>query len=275
MANPTISVKINLNGLRGELQRSLQKVICFVSNGLESGCDIEPDRLVLPTNIKSSFSKISWNKDEFNKKYTEWILSNGFRDVIESVNSFLDSAHEVLSIWEILEKKKSKDSISGEEWSDIVIGGGKKFHRMGLPDKLSHISDNHGIEIKGSYKEQILSINAARNCFVHRNGIVSKLDVNENDELVVKWIKMRTILQNEDGEQDLIIGEVIEKESTIGIKFEENEKSFSLGTSITFSTEEVSEVMWCLFLFGIDLVMNISKFGEINGFVSSKEETSA
>ena len=275
MPTQTINVNINLNGLRGELQRSLQEIICLVATGIEAKIDVEPNEIVLPTNIKSSFGNLGLDKDEFHERYSEWILSNGFRDAIESISKFLESAHRVLSIWEIIEKQNSGATISSEEWNQIFLDGGNKFHRLGLPDKLDHISNIDGIEIKDSYKEQILSINIARNCYVHRNGIVSDRDLNDEDILNVKWSRLHTFLQNEDGEQELVVGEVIEKESTVCVRVDENEKAFSLGEQLSFTVDEMSEILWCLFLFGNDLVMNVSKFGEEKGFIQLSETSSA
>ena len=115
MATQSINVNINLNGLRGELQRSLQKVICLVATGLEAKSDIEPNEIKLPTNIKSSFSGAAIKKQEFHAQYTEWVLSNGLRDAIESVGGFLESSHRVLSIWELIEKQNSGTTITGDD----------------------------------------------------------------------------------------------------------------------------------------------------------------
>jgi hypothetical protein len=275
MATHSITVNVNLNGLLGELQRSLQRIICLVATGLEAKSDVDPNDISLSANIKSSFSDLKIDKEEFQSQYAEWILSNGFREAIESVGNFLESAHRVLSIWELIEKQNTDTKITGDDWNKIFQDIGNKFHRLGLPDKLEHISKIHGIEIKNSYKEQILSINVARNCYVHRNGIVSDRDINEERGLKVKWSRLHTFLQNEDGEQELISGMLLEKESTVCVRFDENEKAFSLNEQLSFSVDEMSEILWCLFLFGNDLVMNISKFGEEKGFVQTSGTTSA
>ncbi|MEH6638665.1 MAG: hypothetical protein V7717_05285 [Porticoccaceae bacterium] len=275
MATQSINVNINLNGLHGELQSSLQRIICLVATGLEANSDVDPNEIALPTNIKSSFSNLDLNKENFHIQYTEWILSNGFRDAIESVSSFLESAHRVLAIWDLIEKQNSGAPIKGDEWNQIFQDVGNKFHRLGLPDKLEHISKEHGIEVTDSYKEQILSINVARNCYVHRNGIVSDRDINEENTLKVKWSRLHTFLQNEDGEKELVPGMLVEKESTVCVRFDENEKAFSLNEQLSFTVEEMSEILWCLFLFGNDLIMKISKFGEEKGFIQPSEAKSA
>lgn len=275
MTTQTISVNVNLNGLLGELQSSIQKVICLVAAGLNATIDVEPDELVLPATMKSTFGRRGLSKEQFNIEYSEWIISNGFRDAIESVSSFLESAHRVLSIWELIEKQQGGTPISGKEWNSLSLDAGNKFHRLGLPDKLEHIENAQGIEIGELYKEQILSINVARNCFVHRKGVVSDRDVNDDGQLKVKWSRLRTVLQNEDGEQDLVLGQLVEKESTLCVRFEENEKAFELGDQLAFSVDEVSEILWCFFLFGNDLVVKISSFGEERGHIQATEEGSA
>ena len=136
MATQSINVNINLNGLRGELQRSLQKVICLVATSLDAKSDIEPNEITLPTNIKSSFSGLAINKQEFHTQYTEWVLSNGFRDAIESVGSFLESAHRVLSIWELIEKQNSGIAITGDDWNNIF----QDEQERKIPVLLNHFS---------------------------------------------------------------------------------------------------------------------------------------
>lgn len=50
MPDLAINININLNALRGELQRSLQRTIYLVSAGLQSKEKIDIDHLQLPTN---------------------------------------------------------------------------------------------------------------------------------------------------------------------------------------------------------------------------------
>ena len=269
-------VNINLDGLRSELQRSLQSIICLVSAGLNSSDSIDSDNLHLPTSIKHTFANTSAiQKDKFKNKYSEWILSNGFRDAIESISSFLESVHQVLTCWELAVKTESEFHIPRDDWNITFPRMIKQYHRFGLPEKLSHISDEHDIEIKESFKDQVLSINSARNCLVHRNGVVSDRDVNEDNELVVKWLHMKLFVRNEDGDQDLVVGEVLEKESTICMKLEEKEKIFALGSLVSFTVEEFSELTWCFFLFGEELVKTINQSGMDLGFVNSPENTDA
>ncbi len=100
MTNRAINVSISLNGLRGELQRSLQKATYLVAAGLQTTDHVTSDLLRMPVStISMTFDPgLKWSTKQAQEQYSEWILSNGFRDIIESVSTFLESAHTVASL---------------------------------------------------------------------------------------------------------------------------------------------------------------------------------
>jgi hypothetical protein len=246
MAVHSISVTVNLNGLIGGLQRSLQQTICLVANGLSAPTDADPNEIALPVDIRSTFSKLDWNRETFHKRYREWILSAGFRDAIESLGAFLESANRVLSIWDLLKKQAASSLVTVGDWNSIFLDSGNKFHRLGLPDKIHNLCDNKCLNVPEDLKIQVLSINIARNCCVHRKGIVSDRDSNTADGLKVEWRHMKIFLQDEDGERDLVLGQRVEKDSVFSVRFENSEKLFGVGESIIFTVEEISGIIWCL-----------------------------
>jgi len=133
---------------------------------------------------------------------------------------------------------------------------------------LAHLEIYHGIEIDPRCCEKILSINVARNCLVHRGGTVTEKDTNTSNVLEVKWTKLLMFLMNEDGEKELVLGQIVEKDSVLGIRNQEQTKVFALGEQLKFSTEEFANIAWGLFLFGNDLVKKISRAGKEKGFVN-------
>lgn len=274
MENETLNVTINLDALRNELRVSLQRTISLVSAGLQSIEGIDADNLRLPTNSMTMMytSSLKFTPEEIKKEYCSWVLANGFRDSIECVGSFLESAHQVLSLWKLFGKQNEITQIKGADWNSIFVDGAKKFHRLGFPDKLEHIKCEHDIGMNARFVDQLLSINGARNCLVHRRGIVSDRDTTSDDKLEVKWTKLQLILQNEDGEKELVFGEIVDKESTVGIRSTDEKKTFNLGTAINFTAKEFSDVTWTFFLFGEDLVSTINAYGIKNGMVTDAAE---
>jgi hypothetical protein len=276
MTDHQISINIDLDVLRGELQRSLQRTIFLVSAGLQSTVRLDTDRLQLPTNsITMIFDGgLKWDMQTAKQQYENWTLSNGFRDIIEHFNSFFESAHKVLAFWELSTKQKGGVKITGSLWNQIIVSGGKSFHRLGLPDKFSHVHDKHNIQIDAKLREQILSSNAARNCLVHRNGVVTDQDINASTGLEVRWTNLDFIVQNEDGEKDLVLGQVVEKDSVIAVRNREALKVFAIGEHVTFSAPEFANIAWTLFLFANDLVQKMSNFGLACGLVKVPESSS-
>jgi hypothetical protein len=73
------------------------------------------------------------------------------------------------------------------------------------------------------------------------------------------------------GEVGLVIGETIEKESTICMVHEEKQKSFPLKSMVNFSVDEFSELTWSFFLFAEELVKSINAYGIDQGFIPKAE----
>jgi hypothetical protein len=272
MAEQSITFNINLDALRGELQRSLQEVIYLVSAGLQTKDQITPEILQLPTNsIKMKFdSGLNWSSEKAQEQYSEWVLSNGFRDTIENLGAFLESAHGVLSFWELVGRQEDGTDITGADWNEVIVDGKRRFNRLGLPDKLEHIKNQHAILFDETLGSHVLSINMARNCLVHRDGIVSDRDITTDNALEVQWRRMVFLVKNEDGEKELFMGEVIEAGSEIGFRQEDKTKSFVLGSKIEFTVQEFSDICWCLFLFGDELVHKISDYGVEKEFITER-----
>jgi hypothetical protein len=277
MNQTSVNININLDALLGELQRSLQWTINLVALALKVELLTDDDsilRLPLATFPATFDQGLKWTPVEAMENNNNWILSNGFRDVIEGTSSFVESAHNnVLSFWKLINLQKSGIDLCGEDWNREIVSGENSFHRLGLPDKFNHIKREHGVAPDATLLRQVLSVNSARNCLVHRNGVVTERDITNGGELKVEWRKLVTFLEDEDGEYDLVFGQKTSKDSWLCIENVDHCKTFQLGERITFTTQEFSDVTWGLFVFGIDLVQKINAIGLNNGFVKEREQS--
>lgn len=271
MPTQHFTVRIHLDGLKGELTRTLQSTILLVAAGLQNLDLINPHSLELPVSIKMILDpNLQWSKEEIGRYYSEWMLSNGFRDAIEAVGGFLEESHRVLSIWDLVGVRTGSSKISGKQWNTEIVAGGRKFHALGLPNKLDHLRSSHEVISDHDLVSHVLSINKARNCLVHRKGIVTEQDVSDTvDKLTVSWRRLSLFVQDEDGDRPLQIGQTIEKGETVCVRHEDSKKSFACGEIIHFNPSEFSEICWSLFLFGEDLVGKMNALGISKGVVRS------
>jgi hypothetical protein len=267
MTTHKINIKINLGGLIDELSRSVQRTISLVAAGLHVKQYINSESLHLPdVNMGMRYDRPIWTTDQIQIEYDKWLLTNGFRDVTESVSAFMESAHDVLSYWEIACYQQSRGEVRGGDWNRIIVGGHKSFNKRPFPSKLDHIS-SHQINIDTNLKNQVLTINATRNCLVHRRGIVADADLNIDGGLQIEWTKMALIFINKDGEKEVVPPFNAEKGDKIAIRNKEEKKIFPLGTQIQFTVQEFSDICWCVFLFGNSLKESIQKRGVELGLV--------
>lgn len=266
----SIHIQVDLNVPKGELQRAIQRVIYLVSGALNSTSKIEDDQLKLPgIHMEAIFdSSLEWSPSEVSAQLNNWILQNGFRDGVESLNNFLESIHDICSVWSMVQKQNQGQELTHNDLKILMESEPKKFHRLGFPDKLAHLRDLHGITVDLRMMKHILSVNTARNCLVHRNGLVTEKD-SENGHLVVSWRRIKILLADEDGERDLLIGIVNEKEAKVLFKIIDEEKVFNIGDSISFSPQEFQYIAWSMFLFSNGLTESLVQWGQTNGFIAS------
>jgi hypothetical protein len=247
-----LQITINLDALLGELQFSLQTAINLLAISLQATPPESMDDLRLPQEVfATSFAQsVRWSHAEALEKHQTWAIANGLRDAIEGVSSFIESAHRVLSVWDLASKNDGR--VTYGEYQKAMEG--TAFHRLGFPDKLTHLKSEHGIAIDETLERQVLSVNNARNCLVHRRGIVSQRDLNTVDSMLVEWRKLHVFLRNEDGEHELVIGKMIEKESTLCIQVRDGQRAFALGERVSFTIQEFADVTWGLYAFGTEIV---------------------
>jgi len=165
----------------------------------------------------------------------------------------LEDANKVLSIWE-----KSKDKaglISVSELSAVMEG--KSFHRMGQPDKLDHLRRRHSIDLDSGLQRHLESINNARNCLVHRQGVVTERDLNGGSHMVVEWRKFRALMQSGSNESELKLGEPVGADATLVLRVVDDRKEFGLGETVRFDEQEFADVVSGIYSFAMDLVRKV------------------
>lgn len=245
-------ITINLDGLLGELRLSLQTTINLLAISLRATPPESMDDLRLPQEVVATvFAQgANWSHAEALEKHQTWAIANGLRDAVEGVSSFIESAHKVLSVWDLARANGGRVAYS--EYQKAMDD--TSFHRLGLPDKLTHLKTQHGIAIDATLERQVLSVNNARNCLVHRGGVVSQRDLNVTDSMLVEWRKLHLFLQDEDGEHDFVIGRVIEQDSMLCMRVEDRQKAFARGERVCFAIQEFADISWGLYTFGTEIV---------------------
>jgi hypothetical protein len=202
---------------------------------------------------------------EAREEFRTWVLTNGFRDAAEVIGAYLDEVDRILSFWEITKRQKDGIQLTGAHWHELVVTRHRRFHRSGLPEKVSRLEDR-GLVLDQTFLTHALSINSARNCLVHRRGIVSERDSNDGQRLVVKWTKLALVTVEQDGDRELILPARVEAGTHIGVQNRPETAEFPLGSQVRFSVQQFSDICWTLFLFGESTRARVEQYGRNRGF---------
>ena len=248
----------------GFLQSALQRSRDLVAFGLHAAAHAEPVDLKMPDSFGQVFPAMNQalTVAEAREEFRNWVLANGLRDCVEAIGPMLEWVRKFCFLWTRPgtatptsgEQFGLSASLSGEEWNTHIVQGAKKFDRLPLPDKLSHLESTYSWT-RPKFSDHVLSLNAARNCLAHRDGVVGLADLKDpgDKELTVRWCTLQFSVSDGSGERIAKVGDRVNAGETITPIIADTQKKFALGEHITFGVNEYVEFTLTFMLFAQQL----------------------
>lgn len=246
MEMKTIPMRVSLSEMQLHLGARVQFIADLVSTGLYQGESLkrwhQPD---VTGNIVYGYGRRpNWTEDSVREAWLTWILRSGFRDLAELLSEALESLQQVLAGWELQTQKANDGVIAGEDWNGVVVGRFKKFHRLGFPPKVEYLERQYGFQVPDSSLDLWKSIVAVRNCLVHRNGLVQGADLQDGEELLLKWFAHVPLLKTDTGPQEVELGTSLPGGSRLSVGSQNRERRYSAGDRIALTPAEFREIAW-------------------------------
>lgn len=206
------------------------------------------------------------SKDTAISEARHWYLRSILRDAIELTNAFVEECWLVCSLFSL----SASESNSKKELDKIIGPDAKKFHSLGLPVKLQRLRDT--FSVGSTFEAHVLSINRVRACLVHRIGIVSTMDTDENDELTILWRVIELLAQNPEGTEEIILDKRVEIKGgwVIAVRQRDKRKSFKRGEKVELSYSEVTDTIFSLMSFAASLIPSIEEYARRMGIHFTK-----
>jgi hypothetical protein len=255
---PVGHVNISLDGLQGSLLIRVQHMLDMIAVTL---CGIERVSSTDYDDFKPAFFRLDtaqnhrFSRDAAADAASRWILRTSFRDVIESVGWYLEKCRRVLAL---VRAAAGRGQILGEDFLRVTGYEARRFHRLGLPDKLKVLRDE--FDLKPSLANQILSINRVRNCLVHRDGLVTTADLADEGNLVLRWRVLELYAKQEDGSESAIEGPtVVRGGSSIIVKSIDRSREFRKGERIELPYSEITATFVTVMLFAMEITTEIQR----------------
>jgi hypothetical protein len=188
--------------------------------------------------------------------FRSWIVSCAFRESVELILRHLDDIRNILAVCSL----PADEGADSPTWQNKVVDEGRQFHRRFLKRKVDHLKEAYAYTPSDDLK-LFVTIMHARNCLVHRDGIVFEEDTNEPDALVVRWPAQDVTLSNPDEPSQIIRqpGGALRLGGSFELRAAMRAKAFSEGKRIDFTTQELNEIGAFLSGFTIDLAFRAQK----------------
>ncbi|MET0333159.1 MAG: hypothetical protein ABW190_02730, partial [Rhizobacter sp.] len=205
MTDLNLRMHIDLAGIAGRVQRLLKRANYLVAIGMRAESQIDENSFRLPEIpfVHEYDHTNPWSVDEAKPEWTKWILANGFREVAEATAGTLEEAQSVLAVWSVITPDGQSTRIKADEWNLRVAKRAEQFHRRTLPQKLEFLANHYDFNLAADFISEAMSVNAARNCLVHRGGVVNSVDADESGVLVLRWRALRPFALEDGLEQEV------------------------------------------------------------------------
>lgn len=241
--------------------KGVRRVVIFTGLGLNAAYDKSFRKYELPNIIQ--FQIVPRNADDkvidhFKEAFAIWVISGGLRELMETFAIFLDSIHNVCILTSVSNKKIEKRKI------EEIKASNRTFQMKGLKDKLKILKNRFGIKTPRS--KYLISINQARHCFTHRQGIVGRIDCGRNQKLVIKWTGPDTYIETPSGEK-ISLDEPVDTKGiplkdggTIIMKWVEKKREVNIGKIIKFSPKDLAEICFLVMLATEDICKSVRDY---------------
>lgn len=247
-----ITLTLNANGIFAPLNKILSECtdsILFGLQTMEIVGEIPPNLEIDGGFLRMQIGEAKENIDVRKEKYKLWLIKKGFEDLVKGIEAALREAYFYVSFF-----SKATALKTGQDFNEAYETVRKKALKMHIPEMFDVIEPHLTKPL--AYKEQILSINKARNCLVHRHGIVLEKDINDEiaKTLKLEWVKFKIFYEKGEEEVEVQSGTIVEGGNTIKMRRENNSTIFQLGELITLNYSQFNEFIVTCYHFGIDLV---------------------
>jgi hypothetical protein len=254
-----LSLRVDLAGLQASLFVRLQRLLDVLAVsvlGAERVDDAAYASFATFININPAANQ-RLSREAAVKEAADWYLRCVFRDAIEATGEFLEGCRNVAAIYATAGSGK----LTVGEFQKIVGIAAKKFHKLGLPEKIRQLRDDFGVsaELSG----HVLTINRVRNCLVHRFGAVRAQDLDQDGELKLRWRVFEFFGESADGSHQVIVDGpiVLEEGWSLKLRAADRGRVFKLGDRVTLSYGEITHTMMTLMQFAIEVTEALKQKG--------------
>jgi len=259
-----LNVHIDLAVLQGNFFRRLQHQLDVIKV-LQVGCEGVTAEQVAEQKEFGEFlpgAGAQLKHEDARAEAQDWLLRGFLRDAIEATGLFLDECLQVCEVFPLAAKGTAKAVDVHWVFNDLP----RTNHKLHFPQKLEKLERQFGVTTR--FNANVLSLNKARTCVVHRLGLVSPLDVDDTGTLKVTFQHAKFVARGQETGQEFVIdrpGIVTTEDSMLELHFVDSERQFQVGDRIRLQAHELYDTIITLWRFGLTAAQALEVYGKSLG----------
>jgi len=202
--------------------------------------------------------------DELKQDMLSMMIETAMSNLMRSISECLDEFTWYMELYNffIPQRKLLSDDFNRfrSETAEILKGQ----HKSALKNRLEWIDMRYGII--SAHKSSILTLNDMRNCYVHRKGLVTDLDINDSIAKSLKIEYLRPfVFVVRDGEEVEVVAPFRLHDGEVGQRrAKEEHRAFIRGERIKLTLREFGYICFSCWNFAVDLAGKLPIVGKSN-----------
>jgi hypothetical protein len=244
--NPKLKLELNPNRLSeiiGSAVIGSTEIVNLHFRALDA--NLEPPEAT--SGVVYKFNAPEMNVEQRRSLHENWILAKAFQDLLRAVRHALEEAHVMSALLTRTHRIRSNATLS-----EFLRPFQSKAAGLKFPDLLAAV--NALLDPKLEFADSYKSLQQARNCLEHRDGIISRIETHGEDAFTLKIPRIKIFYLRKGEEIEIAAGEKVDPgddraQVEVLMKFEVQKKSVLLGERLVFTLREFNEIAFaCNFL---------------------------
>jgi hypothetical protein len=237
---PQVALELNLGAIIAPAQNAVvlaSEIVDFVSGAMGStDLSKKSDNQELQYRFKSP----AISAQERRAMYESWLYSKAFQDLLRGLKGSLELAYVFVNLL-----SRSHRTASNTTIEDFLAPFKKEAATLHFGPLLDKLNERLGEPLP--FVEAYHSLQRARNCFEHRNGIVGQVDAPAGGVMILSFPRVKMFYKRGDGEVELERGHVInaddsEESVQIFTKIEPRDRRFSPRQRLEITPRDFNEI---------------------------------
>jgi hypothetical protein len=196
--------------------------------------------------------------------HESWLLARVFQDLMRGVLASLREAHFFIEIASAGHFQAKSDMTLNE----VLEPFRDRARRKKFPDLLASV--NKRLDEPLVFADAYQSMQDARNCLEHADGLVGPRDVNADGELKLRFPRLKVFATKNGEEIELYENFYVEAGTEMMFRLGVRERSFRVGERLTIDASDFDDIAFACWQFGALLAQRLPKLPPLSGEIPAR-----